>query len=93
VKKLFKVFAMLAINYNSISPFHIDINDNGMCTIVPVGNWEGGELIIPHLEIMLKLIKGQVLMFRSSLLIHGNALAKGVRFSMVFFSYNNTFKN
>jgi hypothetical protein len=93
VKKFSEIFSMLAINYNSILPFHIDINDNGMCTIVPVGDWEGGELIISHLGIMLKLIKGQVLMFRSSLLIHKNVLAKGVRFSMVFFSHKNTFKN
>ena len=85
---------MLAINYNSISPFHIDINDNGMCTIVPVGNQKGGELIIPHLGISIELVKEQVIMFRSNLLIHGNdSFAKGVRFSIVFFSHKNTFKN
>ena len=84
---------MLAINYNCATEFHIDLNDNGLCTVVPVGDWEGGNLIIPHLEIKIKLVKGQVVMFRSNLLIHGNDNAKGIRFSMVFFSHKNTFKN
>ena len=85
---------MLAINFNSRTPFHIDLNDNGLCTVVPVGNWIGGNLIIPHLGISIELVKGQVIMFRSNLLIHGNdSFTKGVRFSMVFFSHENTFKD
>ena len=84
---------MLAINYNATTPFHIDLNDNGLYTVVPVGDWEGRKLIIPHLKFKIKLVKNQVIMFRSNLLIHGNAPAKGVRFSIVFFSYKNIFKN
>ena len=83
----------MAINYNAKTPFHIDLNDNGLCTVVPVGDWKDGDLIIPHLGIKIKVVKGQVVMFRSNLLIHGNANAKGIRFSMVFFSHKNTFKN
>jgi hypothetical protein len=83
---------MLAINYNCATEFHIDLNDNGLCTVVPVGEWEGGYLIFPHLGLRIKLIKGQVVMFRSNLLIHGNSPAQGVHFSMVFFSHKNTYK-
>jgi predicted 2-oxoglutarate/Fe(II)-dependent dioxygenase YbiX len=83
---------MLAINYNAKTPFHIDLNDNGLCTVVPVGDWEGGNLIIPHLGIKIKLVKGQVVMFRSNLLIHGNDNAKGIRFSIVFFPIKTSLK-
>ena len=37
VKKLFQVFGMLAINYNCATEFHIDLNDNGLYIVVPVG--------------------------------------------------------
>ena len=85
---------MLAINFNSRTPFHIDLNDNSLYTVVPVSNWTDGNLIIPHLGISIELVKEQIVMFRSNLLIHGNdSFAKGVRFSMVFFSHKNTFKN
>ena len=84
---------MVAINYNCATEFHIDLNDNGLCTVVPTGEWEGRYLIFPYLGLRLKLVKGQIVMFRSNLLIHGNSPAQGVRFSMVFFSYKNTFKN
>ena len=84
---------MLAINYNCTTEFHIDLNDDGLCTVVPTGEWEGGYLIFPYLSLRLKLVKGQVVMFRSNLLIHGNSPAQGVRFSMVFFLHKNTFKN
>ena len=84
---------MLALNYNVTTNFHFDPNDNGLSTVVPVGNWKGGWLIIPQLNIVIKLVKGQVVMLKSSILIHGNTNATGIRFGMVFFSHNNTFKN
>ena len=37
IKKLFQVFEMLAINYNCITKFHIDLNDNSLCIVVPIG--------------------------------------------------------
>jgi hypothetical protein len=84
---------MLALNYNVTTNFHFDPNDNGLSTIVPTGNWEGGWLVIPQLNIVVKLVKGQVVMLRSNILIHGNTNANGVRFGMVFFSHNDTFKH
>ena len=84
---------MLALNYNVTTNFHFDSNDNGLSTIVLVGNWKGGWLIIPQLNIVIKLVKGQVVMLQSSILIHGNIHAEGIRFGMVFFPHNNTFKH
>jgi predicted 2-oxoglutarate/Fe(II)-dependent dioxygenase YbiX len=82
---------MLAVNYNITTKFHIDLSDEGMCVIVPVGEWEGGELIIPQLGIKINLVKGQVVMMRSSLLVHGNYIARGFRIGLVFFSHKQTF--
>ena len=84
---------MLALNYNVTINFYFDSNDNGLSTIVPVGNWKGGWLIIPQLNIIIKLVKGQVVMLQSSILIHGNIHTEGIRFGMIFFLHNNTFKN
>ena len=84
---------MLALNYNITTNFHFNPNNNELSTIVPVGNWEGGWLIIPQLNIVIKLVKGQVVMLQLSILIYGNIHAKGIRFGMVFFSHNNIFKH
>jgi len=83
---------MLVLNYNVTTNFHFDPNDNGLSTIVPVGNWKGGWLIIPQLNIVIKLVKGQVVMLQSFILIYENIHTEGIRFEIVFFSYNNTFK-
>jgi hypothetical protein len=52
---------MLTINYNCATEFHIDLNDNGLYTVVFVGEWEGKYLIFSHLDLRLKLIKGHLL--------------------------------
>ncbi|PKC15140.1 hypothetical protein RhiirA5_395225 [Rhizophagus irregularis] len=75
VKKLFKVFGiMCAVNFNTICGYHIDRDDDkyGFCWLVPLGEWKGGDLIFPQLNIRIKLKPGNILAFRSNLLVHGN---------------------
>ncbi|CAG8730949.1 5772_t:CDS:2, partial [Rhizophagus irregularis] len=74
VKKLFKVFGMCAVNFNTICGCHIDRDDDkyGFCWLVPLGEWKGGDLIFPQLNIRIKLKPGNILAFRSNLLVHGN---------------------
>ena len=84
---------MLVLNYNVITNFYFNPNDNGLSTVVPVSNWKGGWLIIQQLNIVIKLVKEQVVMLQSSILIHGNIHVEGIRFGIVFFSHNNTFKH
>ena len=45
---------MLAINFNSRTPFHIDLNNNGLY----IGEQKGEHLIFSYLDLRLKLVKG-----------------------------------
>ena len=70
---------MIAINYNSISDFHWDEHDepNSLCCLVALGDFKGGELIFPQLQIIVPLRPGQVVVFPSRLLLHGNLKVTG----------------
>jgi len=50
-------------------------------------------VIFPQLNIRVKLKPGNILAFRSNLLIHGNLPCFGVRHSLVFFTHNNLFSD
>ncbi|RHZ89981.1 hypothetical protein Glove_9g86 [Diversispora epigaea] len=74
VPKLFEIFPMIAINYNTISNFHWDEHDelNSLCFLVALGDFVGGELCFPQLQIVVLLQAGQIVAFSSCLLLHGN---------------------
>jgi hypothetical protein len=84
---------MCAVNFNTICGYHIDRDDDkyGFCWLVPLGEWKGGDLIFPQLNIRIKLKPGNILAFRSNLLVHGNLPCSGVRHSLVFFTHNDLF--
>jgi hypothetical protein len=92
----FGVFPMIAINYNIISSYHWDKNDeiNSLCCLVALGDYEGGELCFPQLEIIIPLRPNQVVAFSSHFLLHGNLpIVKGIRHSIVYFIHNTFFYN
>jgi hypothetical protein len=92
--RLFGIFPMISINYNIISDYHWDENDNpnSLCFLVALGDFEGGELCFPELEIVVQLKLGQVVAFPSRLLLHGNLkFTKGIRHSVVYFVHNTFF--
>jgi hypothetical protein len=84
----FGIFPMIAINFNVISNYHWDEQDepNSLCLLVALGDFEGGELCFPQIQIVVKLHPEQALAFSSHLLLHGNfKVTKGIRFSIVYF--------
>ena len=92
--KPFGIFPTIAINFNVISKYHWDSNDNsdGLCFLIPLGDFEGGELVFPQLQIVVKLKPGQIVAFPSCLLLHGNLpITKGIRFSIVYFVHESFF--
>lgn len=92
----FGVFPMIAINYNTISDYHWDENDepNSFCCLVALGDFEGGELCFPQLKIIVPLRPGQVILFSSRLLLHGNfVVTKGIRHSVVYFVHSSFFQH
>jgi len=94
--RLFGVFPMIAINYNSISDYHWDENDdpNSFCCLVALGDFEGGEVCFPQLKIFVSLKPGQVLLFPSRWLLHGNfPVIKGIRHSIVYYIHSMLFHN
>ena len=100
--RAFEIFPTIVINFNAISNYHWNSNDNldGLCFLVTLGDFKGGELCFPQLQIVIKLKSGQVVAFSSCLLLHDNLLiTKGIRFSIVyfvhrsFFSHENILKN
>jgi hypothetical protein len=93
--KPFGIFPMIGINYNTISNYHIDANDeaNCLCILVALGDFKGGELCFPQLKIVVSIKPGQVVAFRSRLLLHGNCIVtEGIRHSIVYYVHSNFFK-
>lgn len=90
----FGVFPMIAINYNVISDFHWDEHDepNSLCCLVALGDFTGGELYFPQLDIVVPLRPGQLVVFSSRLLLHGNfPVTRGIRHSIVYFVHSGFF--
>ena len=86
---------MCAVNFNTICGYHIDHDDDkyGFCWLIPLGDWEDNDVIFPQLNIRVKLKPGNILAFKSNLLVHGNLPCFSVRHSLVFFTHNNLFSD
>ncbi|CAG8641804.1 8020_t:CDS:2 [Paraglomus brasilianum] len=85
---------MIAINFNTISDYHWDEHDdpNSLCCLVALGDFDGGELCFPQLQIVIPLRPGQVVAFSSRLLLHGNfPVTRGIRHSVVYFVHSMFF--
>lgn len=69
------------------SSWHIDSNDyiDGICALVPFGDYTGGELAITDLKMTFDIRPGDIFFFSSRHLIHGNLEFIGERYSIVFF--------
>src|SRR5947207_7291894 len=81
---------------NCISDYHWDENDdpNSFCCLVALGDFEGGEVCFPQLKIFVSLKPGQVLLFPSRWLLHGNfPVIKGIRHSIVYYIHSMLFHN
>ena len=92
--KPFGVFPMIAINFNTTSDYHWDEHDeaNSLCVLVALGDYEGGELCFPQLQMVVHLRPGQIVAFASRLLLHGNfSVTKGIRHSVVYFVHYTFF--
>ncbi|CAG8606353.1 18211_t:CDS:2, partial [Racocetra persica] len=63
--KLFGVFLMIAINFNTTSDYHWDEHDaaNSLCILVVLGDYKGGELCFSQLQIVVHLWPEQIINF------------------------------
>ncbi|KAJ3110737.1 hypothetical protein HDU96_006297 [Phlyctochytrium bullatum] len=83
----------MAVNFLCRSYSHLDSQDksDGMCIVMPVGEFTEGELVLVNCGYQLQLEKGQPAFFRSSFITHFNRPFKGTRHSIVLYSDRNVF--
>jgi len=91
--RLFGPWSMAILNIDTQSNLHIDSKDwhNGFCAIVAFGDYAGGELHFPLLNVTLNIERKDAALFQSHKLQHGNQDTIGTRHSLVLVSHNSLF--
>lgn len=88
----FDLFSLLILNQTTGQNIHVDKFDwrNGYCAVFPFGNYKGGALSFPQLQMEILLNPGDLILFKSWLFHHGNLEVYGDRSSAVFVQRNTT---
>lgn len=76
------------VNGATLKP-HIDTNDsrNSLCMIFVAGDFSGGNLCFPELNIEIALRPGDLIVFKSHLLKHNTCMYTGEeRYAFVFYA-------
>lgn len=76
-------FVGLVLNFNIASLAHRDAKDDGICLVVPLGDFVGGALCLVEPGIVLPLRHGDFTIFRSCDITHFNLHYSGRRASLV----------
>jgi len=86
----FGLFSLLILNHTNISKYHQDVQDfhNGICVVFGLGDGQA-TLSFPHQNTNAELRRGDLIAFRSSLLLHGLDEVQGERKSGVLTTHNN----
>ena len=63
-------FTTVAVKEGSSERIHVDYNDQGITWVLPIGEWEGGEMVFPQLKLKVPLRSGELLGFSANLLAH-----------------------
>ena len=88
------LFTLLIINFTCENmKYHEDGRDDGPCVVVPLGEYEGGELGFSELNTATRLLVGDVAIFRSAEYYHAAMKYVGNRMSLVFCIKKRTLEN
>ena len=79
-------FSGVVVNICVSTAAHRDVSDQRICIVIPFGQWEGGELCLYELGLVVKLQAGDVLVFPSCDITHFNLHFTGKRGSLVLHS-------
>jgi len=80
------LFSTLAVNFNVATNLHKDPDDFGLCFIIPLGDFKGGELYLKEPNILMCGVPGDLMILNSSAITHGNLpVTQGNRHSLVLF--------
>lgn len=86
---------MAALNVNVAVTPHADKEDHleGICCVIALGDFDGGELCFPSKLVCVKMRHGTIVLFHSAQYEHVVSRFIGTRFSIVLFSDENVIKN
>ncbi|KAK7433815.1 hypothetical protein VKT23_020531 [Stygiomarasmius scandens] len=76
-------FPSFVLNVGVMCEPHRDINDLAGCIIIPIGHFEGGELMLVEPKLVAEIGHGDVVAFNSADFTHGNLPFRGERASLV----------
>jgi hypothetical protein len=74
------------LNFCVSTDGHRDHIDKKICIVIPFGEWEGGEICLYELGLVIKLKAGDILVFPSCDITHFNLHFSGLRGSLVLHS-------
>jgi hypothetical protein len=69
----------------------IKVAKYGISCVCPLGDFEGGELILWELKTAIKLRPGDLVFLRDNLITHSNGSVEGIRHSLVAFTRQDMF--
>ena len=70
-------FQSWVLNLNAATKAHRDKKDCGLCLVIPVGLFEGGELCMVETGLVLEVKSGDIVIFPSPDITHFNLHYKG----------------
>jgi hypothetical protein len=70
--RMFDLFSLLIINITCGGKIHKDSKDFGYCVVFTLGDYKDGDLIFPEVGFVAKIRPGDIAIFKSSKLKHGN---------------------
>ena len=76
-------FASFVLNLNIRTEAHRDKKDKDVCLVLPIGEFEGGGLVMFEQGLVLELRAGDIAVFRSAETTHFNMEYSGQRASLV----------
>ena len=76
-------FSGFVINFNVSTKVHRDGKDLAACLVMPIGTFEGGEIVLVEPGLVLSMRSGDILIFPSCTISHLNLHYVGRRGSLV----------
>jgi hypothetical protein len=85
-------FTTVAVAEGSSELVHIDRNDHGITWVLPLGDFEGGNIVTPQEEANIPLRPGELLGFSANTLAHYcTPVTSGRRVVVTMFTCRNVF--
>lgn len=86
-------FTTVAVTNGISNVMHTDAGDGGLTWVVPIGEWEGGDLCIPQAGIRIEVRPGDAIAFQANFLAHFSSEIKwGNRLALTCFTCRNVLR-